>query len=49
MLNKENSKKKLKYRSLKVNKEIYSRDLGILNFGNASVIDKQRKKIIVGK
>ena len=47
MLNKENSKKKLKYRSLKVNKEIYSQDLSILNFGNASVIDKERKKIFI--
>ena len=47
MLNKENSKKKLKYRSLKVNKEIYLQDLSILNFGNASVIDKERKKIFI--
>ncbi len=39
--------KNLKSRALKVNKEIYKNNLSILNFGNASVIDKNRSKIYI--
>lgn len=40
-------KKSLKQRSLKINKEIYQNNLSILNFGNASVIDRKAKKLFI--
>ena len=43
MINKNN----FKYRALKINKKIYQKNLNILNFGNASIIDKNRKKIYI--
>lgn len=43
MINKNN----FKYRALKINKKIYQKNLNILNFGNASIIDKDRKKIYI--
>ena len=37
--------KNLKLIASKLNKEIFKKNLSILNFGNASIIDKKRKKL----
>ena len=36
-----------KRRSLKINKEIYRNNLSILNFGNASIIDRKSNKLFI--
>ena len=39
--------KNLKLIASKLNKEIFKKNLSILNFGNASIIDKKRKKLFI--